>query len=293
MKRVIRGIEYCLVLVLAAYANSLSDLDALRLGARLGEFVRRLLRGRAAVVRENLRVCNLSPGSDFTMRIFTTRCFQHIGVTAIELMRQRSYKTEDVLNKVQFEQHDELYAISRLNRGAVLMSAHIGNWELCGAYICRLGYPVDLLVKRQSNERVDRLINSLRTAQGMGVIYTDTGLRSLVRAFDANRFVAILADQYGGANAEQVELFGKPAMVHSGPAVLIHKYNLPLVFGLLRRAKDGRHHLTGKMVTDWESKTSTDIVQLYTDLVEQAILDAPEMWLWTHRRFKNLTDYGN
>ena len=291
MKKVTDGIEYFAVRLLTAYSGSLSEHGALRFGASLGGFARRLLRSRVKVVLENIRLCGVSFGSRRKLKLFVTRCFQHIGVTAIEILRQKSYRDSDFEKKIVCEDKKYLEEAYRLKRGAVLMSGHFGNWELMGTYIRHLGYPVDLLVKRQSNRRLDEFINSFRTAQGVGIIYTDIGMRALVEAVRKGRFVAILADQYGGAESEPAKLFGKDILVPTGPAALIQKYNSTLIFGASRRAKNGRHKLTIEMINKWDGYSRSQIVQKYTELLENAIRISPEMWLWTHRKFKNLTDY--
>jgi KDO2-lipid IV(A) lauroyltransferase len=292
MKKVIRGIEFCAVKLLTAYANSLPEYNALRFGAGLGALARRLLSNRANVVRENLRLCGVTFDTKPRAKLFELRCFQHIGVTVVEAIRQRHYRRSDIRSKVTLENPEHLEEAARMKRGAILMSGHIGNWELLGAYVRNLGYPVHLLVKRQSNRKVDTLLNSLRMAQRVGVIYTDTGSRALVEAVRSGGFVAILADQYGGAESETVKFFGNKVLVPTGPAALILKYKLPLLFGALRRAKNGRHFTKIEVLTEWEGYDRKAIVQRYTDLLEEAVRRSPEMWLWTHRKFKNLTDYG-
>ena len=291
MKKVIRGIEFFAAKVLTAYANSLPECNALRFGAGLGALARRLLRNRAKVVRENLRLCGVAFDTVSKARLFELRCFQHIGVTIVEVIRQRSYRRSDVSSKVTMEKREHLEEAARLKRGAILMSGHIGNWELLGAYVRNLGYPVHLLAKRQSNREIDILLNSFRMAQRVGVIYTDTGSRALVKAVRNGGFVAILADQYGGADSETVRFFGNEVLVPTGPAALILKYKLPLLFGASRRAKDGRHFVKIELLTDWKGYDRRAVVQRYTDLLERAVRQSPEMWLWTHRKFKNLTSY--
>lgn len=291
MKKVIRGIELGAVKFLTAYANSLPECNALRFGAGLGAIARRLLSNRAKVVRENLRLCGVTFDTVRKATLFELRCFQHIGITIVELLRQKSYRRSDIRSKVTMEKREHLEEAACLKRGAILMSGHFGNWELLGAYVRNLGYPVHLLVKRQGNREVDTLLNSLRMAQRVGVIYTDTGSRALLKAVRNGGFVAILADQYGGAESETVRFFGNEVLVPTGPAALILKYNLPLLFGALRRAKNGRHFVKIELLTDWEGYDRRAVVQRYTDLLEKAVRLSPEMWLWTHRKFKNLTNY--
>jgi len=155
-----------------------------------------------------------------------------------------------------------------------------------------LGYEVDFLVKRQSNSRVDDWLNDTRRGRRIGVLFTDSGARDLISSIRKGRFVAILADQYGGAESEPAPFFGVDAMVPTGPAALIQRYNIPIMFGVMNRAKDGRQFIRASIHRDLGGLERSDIVKLYTRLLEDEIRLHPEQWLWTHRRFKNLTDYG-
>lgn len=291
MKKVIRGIEFLAVRLLTAYAGSLPEHEALRFGAALGAVARYLASGRAMVVRENARLCGVGFGGKMRMRLFILRCFQHIGITLVEVLRQGKYGGSDFHSKVLCENPEALEQAISLGKGAVLMSGHFGNWELLAAFVRNLGYTVDLLVKRQSNRKVDEFLNHLRRSQALGIIHTDTGSRALVNAVRQAGFVAILADQYGGAEAATARFFGNEVLVPTGPAVLMRKYGLPLVFGVLHRSKNGRHHLRIDVYDDLQDLEREAIVQKYTSLLENAVRSSPEMWLWTHRRFKNLTDY--
>jgi len=249
-----------------------------------------MLKRRVEIIYENLRLCGIAYSIP-KRRLFALRVFQHLGATAIEVLRQKRYRAEDINGKIATEDLDKLEIAAKQGKGVLLLSGHFGNWELLGSFVRHLGYPVDLLVKRQSDERADELMNSMRRAQGVGIIYTDTGAKSLITAVKTGRFVAVLADQYGGADSETVKFFGLDTLVPSGPAVLIQRYGIPFVFGTMRRAKNGRHVLTAVSFLDWSGRDRSEIMQAYTSMLEKAIRRSPEMWLWTHRKFKNLTDY--
>jgi len=292
MKKVTRGIEYAAVRILAAFLNSLPEHSALSMGSRLGELVSALMRRRARIIHENLRLCGVVFESPFRRKLFTVRCFQHFGVAAAEIVRERIYRDDDILRKITYSDEAALKSLSASGTGAILMSGHFGNWELLGAYVRCLGHPIDLLVKRQSNTKVDEWLNETRRSRGVGVIFTDSGARDLIASIRKGKFVAILADQYGGAESEPTPFFGIEAMVPTGPAVLIQRYNIPMVWGVLRRAKNGREFLRTQVFTQISELERSEIVGTYTRLLESEIRQHPEQWLWTHRRFKNLTDYS-
>jgi len=293
MKKAIRGIEYFAVRCLGALVNALPERSALSLGVTFGNSTYQIARMRKRVILTNIKICGLKFESGWHRKLFVRRCFQHIGVTAIEVLREKSYSHSDYMSKLQSLNPESFERAAEIGRGCILMSGHFGNWELIGTYVSHLGLPVDLLVKRQSNLAVDEYLNGIRRSQGVGIIYTDSGARDLLNAIRGKRFVAILADQYGGADSEKTRFFGNDVLVPTGPAVLLQKYNIPLIFGISRRAKTGKHFLTTELHTDPGPMSRSELVQMYTSLLEDAIREHPEMWLWTHRRFKNITDYAS
>ena len=95
-------------------------------------------------------------------------------------------------------------------RGAILASAHFGNWEVLGSRIARAGYPMWVAVKKQSNRHVDEFVTQARERAGMRVLKTDEGFRRMLRPLRDGEFMTLLFDQDAGRNGVFVDFLAAP-----------------------------------------------------------------------------------
>ena len=181
-------------------------------------------------------------------------------------------------------------AIDR-GRGLILVTGHVGNWELAGTYVAARGVPVDVIVRRMSNPLFDAYLNETRLRLGMTVVYDQEAVRRTPRALNAGRAVGILADQGGkGIAAIHVPFFGRPARTPHGPAVFALRGDVPLVFAAAVREPSGSYRMSFEPVlVDRTGNRERDIeavVRRYTGILERWIRAYPEQYFWHHHRWK-------
>jgi KDO2-lipid IV(A) lauroyltransferase len=175
-------------------------------------------------------------------------------------------------------------------RGVILVSGHLGNWELMPAALARAGLPVSMYVGGQRNALVDGAMNAIRRALGSRTIGRDN-LRGLLRALKERHVVALLADQYEMAKRWFVAFFGQPVSVVSGPAQLLRRSGAALVFGACVREGPFRYRARFKRLAlppqaADEERDVLNISQLIFDELEAAVRRNPEQYFWMHRRFR-------
>jgi KDO2-lipid IV(A) lauroyltransferase len=180
----------------------------------------------------------------------------------------------------------------RGGKGAILMSGHIGNWELLAGYLRARGYPIDIVVKPMRNPLADALYNARRRDLELGIIYTQTATRGIVEALRDRRLVAILADQHAGEDGVEVKFFGRKVSTPRGPAVLALKYGCPIITGCMIRTSEGhfRMEIDGPLTSRPTGNHDEDIhaiTQEFTSRLENHIRKYPDQWLWTHRRWRD------
>ena len=214
--------------------------------------------------------------------------YREMGRVAAEygrMPRLAAAEDSEVLASVQ-----GLEALRELKgRGLFIMSGHYGNFELMAARMGREN-PVDFLVKPQSNAAVDERINRLRRESGVGIISTHGGVKNVIRALRAGRWIAIVGDQDARGQGVFVPFFGRLASTPQGPARLSLQLGVPIVFGTPRRAPDGRHALILEPPHWPEGPPDDEHVRALTawhaSVLEARIREAPEHWFWLHRRWK-------
>lgn len=181
-------------------------------------------------------------------------------------------------------------AIDR-GRGLILVTGHVGNWELAGTYVASRGVPVDVIVRRMANPLFDAFLNDTRLRLGMTVVYDQEAVRRTPRALNAGRAVGILADQGGkGIAAIHVPFFGRPARTPHGPAVFALRGDVPLVFAVAVREPSGSYRMSFEPVlverTGDRERDIEAVVRRYTGILERWVRAYPEQYFWHHHRWK-------
>jgi KDO2-lipid IV(A) lauroyltransferase len=280
-------LEAALVHGVAGAVTSMGWKRSLGVGARIGDLVRRLgIRRRVA--RANLEAVRPAWPADRIHTILVEH-YRELGRVAVEYPRMpelaKAPLGEVVAEIVGLEHLESLRAAGR---GALLMTGHFGNFELLGASLARL-HPVDFVVRRLANPRVERWIQALRERAGVGTIATDARPRRIFESLRANHWVAVLADQDARRSGVFVPFMGRPASTSAGPARIAVASGAPIVMGFGVRLADGRHRVTVEppLVPHGEEPDPVlDLTVRHVARLEEWVRRHPAQWLWLHRRWK-------
>jgi KDO2-lipid IV(A) lauroyltransferase len=215
-----------------------------------------------------------------------------VGWNLFEVARWISMNREEIVSRVVRVQGWENMesALSR-QKGVIILSGHLGNWELMGAYLA-WKTPTAAVAQKLYDPRFDELVTWMReNVMKIPMIKRGLALRGILEALRKNNAVIALADQDTGNDGVFVPFFGKPAWTQSGVARIVYKTGAALVpvFGV--RGTDGKFELhVGKEIeiqrtTDAE-KDILRIVQRYTEVIEAYVKSYPDQWMWMHERWK-------
>jgi KDO2-lipid IV(A) lauroyltransferase len=184
----------------------------------------------------------------------------------------------------------------RRNKGIVIISAHFGNWELM-AYGGKsfFGRNVNVIVKEQSNLRLDKRLNRIRSSNGNRMIEMKNSLREVLGALGKNEIVAMLADQTAPKEGSvRVKFFVPGVPVFEGAAKFALKTGASVIFCVPVRNKDHSYNIELKEIDTaaygpYGEESIKKLTEDHTALLEEAIRKNPDHWLWFHRRFKHVT----
>jgi KDO2-lipid IV(A) lauroyltransferase len=260
-------------------------------GAQLGSLGYRPLGIRRHVVQRQIAAAfpDLSVAD---VAALARRAYAHLGRSSIETALLPSIGQQGVLDMVEsaegFELIDEAMA---QGRGAVLVTGHLGNWELAGAYVAARGVPMDVIVRTQANPLFDAYINETRATLGMTVVRDFEAARRTPRSLREGRAVAFVSDQgVRGLASTFVPFFGRPAKTPRGAAVFAMKYDTPTLFVTALRQRSGKYRVSVERVpivrTGDRDADIDAIVASYTAILERWIRTAPEQYFWHHRRWR-------
>lgn len=189
-----------------------------------------------------------------------------------------------------FEGEEHVHAARALGRGVILLTGHLGHFELMGAALGRIA-PVTFVVKPLSNPGAERWLERTRRASGVGTVSIGAGMRAVLRGLRSGGIVAMLADQDARRDGVFVPFMGRLASTPVGPARLALATGAPIVFGTCLRDPDGRYravvdppHVAEGSPADPDAVRA--LTAWYTARLERTVRDRPESWFWLHKRWK-------
>ena len=284
--------EYAALRGAVAAVERLSFASASGFGARVGRLGYRPLGIRRAVVERQLSAAFPDWTPEHVAAV-ARESYGHLGRTSIETAILPSYGGREI---VELFEAVEGWSIveERLarGRGLILVTGHLGNWELGGAYLAARQLPIDAVARHMANPLFDRYLTSTRHRIGMTVVHDEDAVRRVPRSLRDGRAVAFLVDQGAvGLASTWVPFFGRYAKTPRGPAVFALRLNAPIVFGVAVRRPSGRYQLTFEpidVVDTGDREADVDrIVADYTLALERWVRNVPEQYFWHHRRWKH------
>ena len=285
-------VEYAALRGAVAGMERLSFARAGSIGERIGRLGYSPLKIRRDVVERQLTAVFPEKTAD-EIDAIARAAYGHLGRTAIETAVLPSYSRSRVLDL--FDNVSGWSIVEeRLARGKglIVVTGHLGNWELGGAYLAARSLPIDAVARHMNNPLFDDYLTSTRQRIGMTVVHDDQAVRRVPRSLRSGRAVAFLVDQGAvGLASSWVPFFGRYAKTPRGPAVFALRLGAPIVFGVALRQPSGRYALTFEPIEvrdtgDREADVDR-IVTAYTATLERWVRRAPEQYLWHHRRWKH------
>lgn len=244
---------------------------------------------RRDVAARNLRIA-LPSATEAEISRIVGETYSHMIWTAIEfIVLQRDPK--QVLSWVECEGASRLDDLH--GHGAILITSHVGNWELTAAYVAQLGHDITAIVRESDDAEERGVIEEMRERCGVRLLPKTAQMTRSVSILRRGEFLGILPDQH--EHGPQVPLFGIPTATATGPAVFAYLTKKPIVPVFTRRIEPFRHAVRIGAPIEWEplgsrDETILDITARINGEIERMIREAPGQWLAQHRRFREIED---
>ncbi len=285
------GAEYALFRLLSAVLLAVPEVLALRAGAALGWVAGSVLRIRRDVVDANLRLAFPDRPPAWRRRV-ARASYVHLGREAAAMFRMAGMDRETIVARTEVAGLEGLRAALAEGRGAVLLTGHLGSWEMGGAAVAAHGIPVLGVAKPMANRRFDADLTAARERLGIEIVDTGAAPKRALRALSEGKVVGLVADQNAGTNGLFVPFFGHPASTHRGPALFAVRAGAPLFIGSCIRMPGARQRYRIRMervpapATGDAERDVHLLTAAHTAVLERAVREAPEQYFWQHKRWK-------
>lgn len=221
------------------------------------------------------------------------RMYANLGMNLAEILRLGKV-TDEFLREIIVVEGEELARAALLkNRGTVILTGHLGNWDLLATIVPRLGYPLTVISKDIKNKGVNDFWMNMRRRFGVKFVPAHNSYRTCLTALKKNELVGFILDQNMiDKEGVFVDFFGKPACTTPGLAYMSAQSGAPVVPVFMIRKENG-HHLVKVLPPldpppNREPGTIREHTQQYTKIIEDMIRQHPDQWIWIHRRWKTV-----
>jgi lauroyl/myristoyl acyltransferase len=153
----------------------------------------------------------------------------------IDECQKSNLSVEDIKKRVKVEGIENIDGVLKQNKGGIVLTCHIGNWEMGGVVMAMLGYDISALVLNHKHKNINDFFIKQREEKGLKVIPIDHSMKRCVSALRKKGLLAIAGDRDFTNNGVIMDFFGMPASIPKGPAMFALKTNSPIIPGMLVR----------------------------------------------------------
>ena len=286
------ALEYALVRMLLSGFAVLPRPLAWRVGAAVGWFAWLAVPKLRRTGLRNLEIAFPQMPAAERERLLR-RLYRHLGRQLAEFCRMPRYTRDNTRGLIRYEGLEHYLAARERGHGVLIITGHLGAWELSSFWHSLMGYPMTMVIRRLDNPRVDRLVNGIRCLHGNRVVHKDDFARGLLAAMRQGDTVGILMDtNMTPPQGVFVPFFGTPACTASGLARVALRTGAAVLPGFLVW-EDAEQQFVLRfgpeiplLRTGDDERDIVENTARFTAAIEESIRCSPDQWLWVHRRWK-------
>lgn len=209
--------------------------------------------------------------------------FRNFAKYLVDFFRFSMIDSEYMKDFVKLEGLSNIEDARKRGKGVIILSAHIGNWELGGFALGKLGYPIHAVVLTHKNKKVNEFFINQRKMGNFGSIEIGASLRCCYNVLKNNELLALLGDRNFSNKGLSIEFFGKKAFMPKGPSALAVRTGAAIVCGYMVRQRDDTFKIVFEKPIYPESGLNDDAsvedtMKRYLVSVEHAVRKYPGQW---------------
>ncbi len=245
---------------------------------------------RKKVVFENLK--NSFPEkSDTEVEIIAKKFFRHFSDLTLEAIKMREMVKKDFEKRMNIKNPELINRYFAEGRSVILLTMHYNNWEWSNCLTIRLNHKILGVYKPLHNRQFNEFINKTRNRMGAEMVQNSNVLRRLLIAEKNNELVlSWLAGDQTPPEFHKFWVFflNQEAIFYPGPAFLARKFNHPVFFQKIEKKGRGKYETSFELLYENPQEINeVEIMKTYIHKMEEVIIDKPEYYLWSHKRWKH------
>ena len=250
-----------------------------------------IIRYRKKVVLDNLKL-SFPEKSNEELKLMSKKFFKHFMDLVMESVKAFSISEKQILKRYTYKNPELVNTLFKQGKSIALVGAHQANWEWSISLPLVLDQPITGAYTKLNNKYFEKAVRDSREKFGViGVKTSETVKRMQYNV--TNKIQAayiLLSDQSPQPHKTFYwrEFFNIKVPVHTGAEMLSKKFDLVVVNYVTKKVKRGYYETEFQLITDSPKEFENyQITDKYIDLTEKNILQQPELYLWSHKRYKH------
>lgn len=245
---------------------------------------------RKSVVHSNIRRC-FPEKSEAQLEQLSKAFYRHFCDLVLESLKNFSIRRNDIEQRFIHRGTEIFDRLNAQGRSAILVGGHYGNWELWAVSAPpHFKQRLMAIYKRLSNRYFDQKMRETRGKFGLELVSTKE-TADWLEAHQQTTFVSVFAIDQSPSNPRKalwIDFFGQETAALFGAEKYAKTYNLPLVFGHIRKDRRGYYSIDYELITDKPRDFNHgELTQKMNSMLEADIRRDPRFWLWSHKRWKH------
>lgn len=246
---------------------------------------------RKKIVRENLALA-LPHLSENERLVIEKKSFQHLCDMFLEMIKTMTISKKEISKRFVFTNLEIYQKLEQQNKSIAMMLAHYASYEWVISMNTYVTYSAFAIYKKIANPYFDKLVRAIRSRFKANLITTKETVPCIIKNKNDN-----LLSIYGFASDQSPKIssafhwqkfMGIEVPVHTGAEMLSKKYDMNVIFLKVKKVKRGYYEASFEVLSEnAQNVPDYEITDKFLKLVEQQIYEAPEFYLWTHKRWKH------
>ena len=239
---------------------------------------------------KNILILDKSANLDFSVR----EVFRNFGRYLVEFFMTDKMVTQDYIkDKIELENIEYIDQVLEKEKGAILLTAHIGNWEMGAIVLSMLGYPVTAIALPHKETSVNALFNHQRESKGLTIVPSNIAVRKCLETLGKNKIVALVGDRDFTGTGKYFRFLGKEAIMPRGAAMFSYKTGAAIIpVFLIRKDCKVNDSLSSFVLSVGEpiyppknkkkinkEAAVLNIMKSYISIIEKEIRKNPAQWM--------------
>lgn len=249
---------------------------------------------RRNTVNENLKNAFPQKSLDERNKI-AVNFYKYLADLILEIAKMKSISKKEIKKRMLLINPEEIQQYFENKQSVILVTGHYGNWEWGIPRISLLTtLPSLIIYKPLSNKSFEKILNDMRTRFGAEMVPMKSTLRKIIEHKEQIHISVFLSDQSPTPLSSDyfIDFLNQPTLVYKGIEKIAQKTNFPVVYCHIDRKKRGYYQAKFTTLVNQPKNTKeNEVTLLHNKFLENIIKEKPELWLWSHKRWKHKPQY--